>query len=72
FVYFILWWTLLFVVLPWGQTMAEEPKLGHTPSAPVLPRLKQKVLATTLLSAIVWGIIGALLKIYAPEYGFFL
>lgn len=72
FVYFILWWTLLFAVLPWGQKMEEQPHLGHASSAPILPRLKCKVLVTTLLSAVVWGGIGFFLKLYAPDYGFFL
>jgi predicted secreted protein len=57
-IYFVLWWLCLFVVLPFGvkgqhETDAVEP--GTDPGAPVRPMLLWKVLATTILAAIVFA-----------------
>ena len=56
FIYLIIWWVVLFAVLPWGVRPAEQPTEGHDPGAPSNPRLKMKAVATTLVAAVVWGI----------------
>ena len=60
-VYFIIWWLCLFMVLPWGVKNAHETgetvELGNEHGAPVHPMLWRKVLATTILSAIVFGLV---------------
>lgn len=59
-IYFIVWWLVLFVVLPFGvRTHAEEGDvvLGTTASAPANPQLLRKALVTSAISAlIVYGI----------------
>jgi len=57
-VYFVLWWLVLFAVLPWGTRPVAEPdsQTGWR-GAPERPQLGRKVLATTLVSAVVWGLI---------------
>lgn len=62
FVYFITFWTILFAVLPWGNHADPSPQLGNAPSAPANPRLKQKFIATAIVSAVIWGIIFILVK----------
>ncbi|WP_018185407.1 DUF1467 family protein [Kaistia granuli] len=55
-VYFIIWWLVLFVVLPFGvRTHAEEGNvvLGTTPSAPANLNLPRKMIITSIISAIV-------------------
>jgi predicted secreted protein len=55
-VYFIVWWTILFAVLPWGvRTQEEEGEvtLGTVPSAPVRPRLVKKAIVTSIVSAVI-------------------
>jgi predicted secreted protein len=57
--YFIIWWTLLFAVLPFGvHSQAEMNDIvpGSEPGAPARPRLGLKVLATTGIAGIVWAI----------------
>ena len=60
-VYVVTWWLVLFMVLPVGVKTAEEAgeelEAGHDPGAPVRPMLWRKVLATTVISAVVVGII---------------
>lgn len=63
FVYFITYWTVLFCVLPWGNRADPHPALGHAPSAPANPRMKQKFIATAVVSAVIWIIIYILVKV---------
>lgn len=52
--YLVIWWTVLFAVLPWGVKPSPNPEPGHAPSAPEHPRLGRKALITTLLAAVIW------------------
>jgi len=56
--YFVLWWLVLFAVLPIGvhtQGEAGEVVPGTESSAPVNPRIGHKALATTIISAALFG-----------------
>ncbi|GGG24172.1 DUF1467 family protein [Chelatococcus composti] len=58
--YFIIWWTVLFAVLPFGvrsQAESGEVTSGTEPGAPVKPQLLKKALATTVVSAIILGVV---------------
>ena len=53
--YALIWWTVLFAVLPWGtRPMAEPDAVTGWRGAPANPRMGRKVLATTLVAAVVW------------------
>ncbi len=57
-VYFLIWWVVLFAVLPWGvrsQHEGGEIAPGTDPGAPALPRLGRKLLWTTLVSAVIFA-----------------
>lgn len=66
-VYLCIWWTVLFAVLPWGVRQPETPETGVV-GAPVNPNLKRKVLATTLISAIIWGIIWVVFQLDIVDF----
>jgi predicted secreted protein len=54
-IYFVVWWIVLFAVLPWGMRTQEEEGevvLGSTHSAPSRPMLLRKALITTLVAAV--------------------
>lgn len=53
--YVVIWWIVLFAVLPWGAHPPEQPEVGHASSAPERPRLVLKALVTTLVAAVVWA-----------------
>ena len=63
-VYVIIWWLVIFLVLPWGvQTIAAEDVVkGHAPSAPRRPRMWLKAAVTTLVAAVLWLIVFAIIK----------
>lgn len=63
-VYVIIWWLVIFVVLPWGvQTVgAEDISRGHAPSAPRRPRILLKTAVTTLVAAVLWLIVFAIIE----------
>jgi predicted secreted protein len=48
----VLWWLILFMVLPFGARPADDPVPGTAPSAPARPRLALKFAVTTALAAL--------------------
>lgn len=55
-VYVMIWWVVLFTVLPWGIKVPEEPEPGHAASAPEKPRLARKFAITTVIATLLWGL----------------
>ena len=58
--YLTLWWIVLFCVLPIGvRSQAEMGDIveGTDPGAPAFPNMKKKLLWTTLITAVVWGLL---------------
>ncbi len=56
--YFLIWWVLLFAILPFGvQSQRELNNVvpGSEPGAPARPRLMLKVAVNTVISAILWA-----------------
>ena len=63
-IYFIVWWIVLFTVLPIGmRTQGEEGHVepGTPASAPVEPRLFPKIILTTILASLVFAFIYAVI-----------
>lgn len=53
-VYVVIWWVVLFAVLPWGVRPAEDLPPGADKGAPARPRIGLKALLTTLIAAVLW------------------
>jgi predicted secreted protein len=64
-IYFVIWWIVLFAMLPFGvrtsEEAGEERGEGFAESAPVRPRLLPKMLATTVVSAIIFAGVYAIM-----------
>jgi predicted secreted protein len=57
-IYFLIWWVVLFAVLPWGVRSQQEDgdiAEGTDPGAPAVPKLGRKLLWTTLVSTVVFA-----------------
>ena len=49
-IFVIIWWLVLFVVLPFGIQRDENLIMGNDPGAPKNPMLKKKIYFTTIIS----------------------
>jgi predicted secreted protein len=50
----VIWWIVLFAVLPFGVRPVEKGDIGHAAGAPANPRLWFKAGVTTLVAIVVW------------------
>ena len=58
-IFFLIWWVVLFAVLPWGirsQHEGQEIAPGTDPGAPTTARIGRKLLWTTLVAAAVYAV----------------
>ncbi len=63
--YFIIWWVVLFAVLPWGirsQHEGKEMAPGTEPGAPITPRIIAKLVWTTVVTTIIFGVLAIVAK----------
>ncbi len=79
-IYFVCWWITLLAVLPIGvRTQGEEGEVvpGTVASAPAIPRIGRKLVLTTILAFLPWGIGFAIMELdvlsfsdfsYVPEF----
>ncbi len=61
-VYAVIWWVVIFTVLPWGVRRQANPVPGSEPGAPEAPMLGRKMLWTSAISAVIWLIVYALVN----------
>ena len=65
--YFILWWLVFFAVLPFGvqsQSEVGDVTLGTEHGAPHAPRLLAKVIATSLIAALLCAVLYVVVAVY--------
>ncbi len=60
--YVIIWWLVLFTVLPWGNRAPDTPEPGHVPSAPEKPRLVIKFAVTTAIATVAFVVVYAIVE----------
>ena len=54
-IYFLIWWIVLFAVLPWGvRAQGEGGTPGSDPGAPIMTNLKLKLVWTTLVTTVIF------------------
>jgi predicted secreted protein len=61
-VYVTIWWVVLFAVLPWGVERSEDLPPGADRGAPARPRLLLKAGVTSLVAAILWAALYAVVE----------
>jgi predicted secreted protein len=58
-IFFLIWWVVLFAVLPWGirsQHESDDMVAGTDPGAPVSLRLGRKLFWTTLVAVGIYAV----------------
>jgi len=69
-IYFVVWWIVLFPILPIGVRNAHEAGEttleGNEPGAPVEHQMGRKAIITTVVSAIVFAIIYVSIQYFWP------
>ncbi|SJZ47179.1 Predicted secreted protein [Enhydrobacter aerosaccus] len=53
-VYLVIWWTILFAVLPLGVRRVQNPGKGQDRGAPERPDILKKVVITSLVAGVLW------------------
>lgn len=64
-IYFIIWWVVLFAVLPWGVRSHHEAGIVDPlaeAASPINPRLILKAIITTVVSGFVFAAVYAVLE----------
>ncbi|MHA1567759.1 MAG: DUF1467 family protein [Alphaproteobacteria bacterium] len=56
-VFVVIWWLVLFMVLPFGVRRVENPEPGDDAGAPANPRLLLKAGVTTVIAIILFAIV---------------
>lgn len=57
FIYLLIWWVMLFTVLPFGIERNEDDGQGFDAGAPRIANLKKKLIINTILSGVILLII---------------
>ncbi|MCW5748938.1 MAG: DUF1467 family protein [Alphaproteobacteria bacterium] len=53
-VFIVIWWTVIFAVLPLGVRRAQDDVRGADRGAPARPDLLRKALITTAITTVLW------------------
>ena len=61
-IFVIVWWLVLFMVLPFGARPPDEVEPGTAPSAPARPRMALKIAITTAIALALTALILWLLQ----------
>jgi predicted secreted protein len=61
-IFVVVWWLVLFMVLPFGARPPDQVEPGMAPSAPARPRMGLKVAITTALALMLTALILWLLQ----------
>ena len=63
FIYVLIWWTMLFTVLPLGVERGGEEAKGFDAGAPKFANMKKKLILNSIISAVILAIIWILVDL---------
>lgn len=61
-VYILIWWVVIFIALPYGNKPIEEGGEEGFSGAPKISNIKQKMIATSLISFVFWLVAFVLIE----------
>ncbi len=71
-VFIIIWWVVFFMTLSWGIRPNVKDVKGVPAGAPEKPNVKKKMIITTVLACLLWGVFFALIKTGVLTYEIFI
>lgn len=66
--YLMIYWLVIFMVLPWGNRAADRVQEGNATSAPANPRIKQKFIVTAFVAAFFWCVVFGLVHFKVIDF----
>lgn len=63
FIYLLIWWVMLFTILPLGVERHGEDGKGYDRGAPKVANIRKKLILNTIVSAIILAIIWILVQV---------
>lgn len=63
FIYLLIWWVMLFTILPIGVERHDEHGKGFDAGAPKIANLKKKLIWNTVVSAVILAVIWVLVEL---------
>jgi predicted secreted protein len=60
--YFMIWWLVIFITLPFGVERDPSPQQGHMNGAPRHHKMKEKFIATSIISIFIWIVVFVIMK----------
>lgn len=66
--FILIWWLVIFTVLPMGVERDPDPQLGNMTGAPKEHQMKKKVIVTTLIAAVIWGVLYGLIQLNIIDF----
>lgn len=63
FIYLLIWWVVIFAVLPFGVERHTDSGKGYDAGAPRNAHIKKKLIATTVISAVILAVIVLLVEL---------
>jgi len=64
----MIWWLVIFATLPFGNRQPDENETGMAHGAPSNPNIKKKMIATSIISFVVLGILYTVIELNLIDF----
>ena len=61
-IYVIIWWIVVFTILPIGIVKPDKIEKGHAEGAPLNPQILKKFLITSVIAFVLWLVVFYFIK----------
>ena len=71
-IYVIIWWIVVFTILPIGIRKQDKVEKGHAEGAPQNPQILKKFIMTSLIAFVLWLLVFFIIKkqIFSFQYNY--
>ena len=71
-IYIIIWWIVVFTILPIGIRKQDKVEKGHAEGVPQNPQILKKFIITSLIAFVLWLLVFFIIKkqIFSFQYNY--